>query len=237
MSANKTVIVIGATGGIGSVLSKSFFREGSNLVLVSRTEKNLRALAEGMESARVLIMPADASKKEDMERVFSSAKEKFGKVDVVIIAAGTWKQLSIDESPTVAVDLARFHFDSIFLPGFVVGFIAQKFFREQGSGLIVNISSHAALRPELAGNLTYGPMKAASRHFMLALEHELKRSGIQVCDIAPAIVNTPDAAHLLDTDEKKAKAVQPEAIAEWLIDHVDDEHIESTKLFDSEIVL
>lgn len=234
---NKTIIVIGATGGIGRVCARVFSEAGANVVLSARGEEKLAVLQETLPSKRTLSVPADASNAADIERVFAESKKRFGGVDAVLIAAGSWKQLSIDASISDALALAENHFHGLFLPSFVVGYVAQKFFQEQGSGLVANISSHAAIRPELSGNLTYGPMKAASRHFMLALKHELFGAGVRVTDLEPAIVNTPEATALLDTPEKRAQAVQPEAIAVWLIEHFDDPLIPETQLFDSSLVV
>lgn len=233
----KTIIVVGASGGIGSVCARTFAEAGARLVLSARTESKLIALAEMLPTKDVLIVPADASKAEDVKQLFERAKEHFGVVDGVLIAAGTWKRLGIDDSVQDAIALAESHFQGLFLPTLVVGQVAQQFFRKQGHGLIVNISSHAAVRTDLPGNLTYGPMKSAARHFMVSLVPELVRTGVRVTDIQPAIVNTPDAAALLDTPEKRAKAVQPEAIAEWIIENFDHPVISTEKLFPSDVVL
>jgi short-subunit dehydrogenase involved in D-alanine esterification of teichoic acids len=83
-------------------------------------------------------------------------------------------------------------------------------------------------------------MKAASHALIYNLIHELKINkivNIKACDLMPAIVNTKEAAKWLDTAEKKAMAVQPEAIAAWIIENVDNDHIESEKLFLSKLVL
>lgn len=234
----KTIIIIGATGGIGRVLTRSFSQAGHNLVLVARTREKLQALKESIGSEQTLIVPADASQVMEMQKVFSSAKARFGKVDAVIISAGTWKQLGIEATPEEAVALLESHFRSLFLPSFVVGEVAQHFFRENGNdGLIVNISSHAAIRPELSGNLTYGPMKAAAFRFMQGLRHELEGTGVRVVDLAPAIVNTEEARELLKTPRMQSEAVQPEDIAQWILDHLDDPNPREQQLFDSSLVL
>jgi len=237
MLKDKTIIVIGATGGIGSVLVKEFLLAGANVCLSARTESTLLELNEKLASPNTLVIQADASKPEDVEIIFSKTTEKFGRVDGVVIAAGKWKILSIDEPLSTAFDLSNVHYQAHFLPTFLTGYIAQKFFRNEGGGLIINISSHAAFRPELLGNLTYGPMKAAAHHYMLALRNELKNTNVRVSDIAPAIVNTSEMASLLNTTEKRNGAVQPEAIAEWIIRNFDNPNIPEYKLFDSTVVL
>ncbi len=231
---NKTVIIVGASGGIGSVIARTLSQEGANVVLVARTREKLDALGATL-SGEHLVLPADASDADGIGQAFAEAAKRFGTVDAVVIAAGTWKQLDINASVAEAVSLSDAHYKALFLPSFITGFIAQQFFRKEGHGTIFNISSHAAIRPELSANLTYGPMKAAARHFMRSLEHELHGTNIRVCDIQPAIVNTPDAAGMLDTEDKKARAVQPETIAQWIVEHF--ENPPSEKLFDSTLVL
>jgi len=233
----KNAVIIGASGGIGRVISRRLSEAGANLVLSARSEDKLQALRATLPADRTIIFPADASSPADMEKLFAHAHSTFGPVDLLVIAAGTWKQLGIDAEMSEAVSLAEHHFRSLFLPTFVAGFAVQKHMRREGHGLIVNISSHAAIRPHLSGNLTYGPMKAASRFFCHMLRDELKGTSVRVADIMPAIVNTEEAAELLNTEEKKAAAVQPESIAEWIIEHFDDPEIPAEKLFDSSVVL
>lgn len=237
MLKGKTIIVIGATGGIGRVLARVFSREGANVVLSARTLEKLTALSSELSQNRTLVVQADASSSKDVLLLLQTTREKFGSVDAIIIAAGTWKQLNKDARLDDAISLAENHFRSLFLPTFVAGFAAQKFMREQGHGLIVSVSSHAAIRPELQGNLTYSPMKAASRQFMHSLYYELEDTGVRATDLMPAIVNTEEAAGILDTKEKREAAVQPEEIAAWIIEHFDDPKIPKEKLFDSSVIL
>lgn len=247
--SGKNIVIIGASGGIGRVLARSFLFAGANVTLSARTENKLVELkenllreggVEGLEE-RVLVAPGDASNPNEVEKIFHITNEIFNRIDAVVIAAGTWHRLHIDSPIPEAIELADKHFQALFLPTFITGMVAQNFFRKQGHGLLINISSHAALRPELSGNLTYGPMKAAAHHFILGLAHELRANpankNIRLSDLSPAIVNTTEAAALLDTSEKRAAAVQPEEIADWIIANFDNPEIPDSKLFDSSLIL
>ncbi len=233
---NRTIIVVGASGGIGSKLCQSFYREGANVVLTARTREKLEQVRYSLGEERTLVVPADASDPAAVRDLFSRTKEKFGRVDAVVISAGSWARLSINDSSKQAVELLDTHFAVILKPAFIVGFELQKLLREQGSGLIANISSHAAIRTELKGNLTYGPMKAAARWFILGLRNELAGTGVRVTDIQPALVNTPETQKLM-RPEDYSRAVQPEEIADWLMEHFDDPEIPAEKLFDSQVKL
>ncbi|HEY4515844.1 MAG TPA: SDR family oxidoreductase [Candidatus Paceibacterota bacterium] len=233
----KTVIVVGATGGIGRVLSRVFHQLGANVVLAARGMDKLKLLEGELSSDRVLVVQADATQISDVRRLFQLAQDRFKEVHCVVISAGTWERLSLRNSVEEALESAEKLFRSIFLPSYVVGFMAQEFFRRQGFGLIANISSHAAIRPWLLGNLSYAAMKAAARQFILALRHELREMGVTVIDIQPAIVNTPEAADLLNTEVKKRKAVQPELIADLIASLIGRKRVPAEVLLDSKLKL
>ncbi len=232
----KKAIIVGASGGIGSAITRALHAEGAIVVLAARTKEKLDALAAEL-GERTLVVPTDASNPGEVKDLFEAAQKALGRIDAVIISAGSWARLSPTDNLRQAEDLISFHYRGIFLPTFFVSFAAQQLFSKQRGGLIANISSHAAIQPELPNNLSYGPMKAATRHLMLSLRQELKGTGVRVTDIEPAIVNTPDNLKWLDTPKKQADAVQPEAIAEWLIDHFDDPEIPTEILFDSKVVV
>lgn len=234
---NKTIIIVGATGGIGRVLSKVFHELGANVVLASRTIEKLNELQSSLGEDRVLVVATDATSVGDVKNLFKKSKERFGTIDGVVISAGTWERLSIDNTIEEAGESADRMYKSIYLPTLTVGKAAQEFFCKQGYGLIANISSHAAVRPWLKGNLTYAAMKAAARQLMLALRHELLETDVHVVDIQPAIVNTPESAHLLNTGPKRKAAVQPEAIANWIADLLGKRRVPAEKLFDSDVKL
>jgi len=233
----KVVVVVGASGGIGNVLSRQFHQSGASVVLAARNESKLRELQSQIGEERTLIVPTDATDVTAVKSLFKKAVDTFGRVDAVVITAGTWDRLSSDFQSEKALELIEKHYKAIFLISFIVGFVAQEFFKQQGGGLIANISSHAAVRPELPGNLSYAPMKAASRQFMLALRHELTGTGVRVTDIQPAIVNTEGNRGMLDTEEKRDGAVQPEEIGSWVMSNIDNPNVQAERLFDSKVVL
>lgn len=237
MSNSKHIIIVGATGGIGSVLAREFVQAGHYVTLSSRTVQKLQKLSHELGEKNTHVVAGDATNLLDVQKLFESAAEEFGYIDAVVIASGTWDRVAIDDTLVSALSILDRHYRGLFASTFVVSFTAQQFFRKLGSGLIVNISSHASVRPELTGNLTYGPMKAAERHLMLSLREELKGTSVRVTDIEPAIVYTQDTAPLLDTPNKKAGAVQPEDIAKWILDNIDNRDIPATKLFESSVIL
>ncbi len=232
---DKVIAIFGASGDIGSELARVFHFSGAKLSLVARGEEKLQVLASKLpDKGRVQVITADASNEEDLLRVFEEIVTRYDRLDVVVISVGTHDWLTIDSDPAEAREMFGKHFQSIFLPSAMVGLMAEQFFRAQGGGLILSISSHAAVRTDLPRNLSYAPMKAAARSFMLSLRSDLKDwPKVRITDLQPAIVNTPSNAGALDTEEKRRKAVQPEEIAEWIIEHFYDPKIPAEKRFDA----
>ena len=232
----KVIAIFGGSGDIGRELASEFSLAGANLALIARDLDRLKAVAQNFDQTKVRIIKADASNEEDLLRVFDGIMAYYGRLDAVVISVGTHDWLKIDARPAKAREMFTKHFQSIFLPSAMAGLVAEQFFRAQGGGLIVDISSHAAVRTDLPGNLSYAPMKAASRSFMLSLHHDVSEltDKVRICDIQPAIVNTPSNAGALDTEEKRRKAVQPEEIAEWIIEHFYDPKIPVEKRFDAQ---
>jgi len=238
MIKGKSIIIFGASGGIGSVLTHVFVEAKANVTLVARNKDKLADLAKDLDETRVLVAPTDATDPEAVEQVFRKTEEEFGSVDAVVIASGSWgKPVSLTTLHAEAVEMARKHFEEHFLILSVVGRVALRHFVMQKGGLLVNLSSHAGSDHTLSGNDTYGPMKAAADALMLRFRSEMKNNGngVRVTSLVPMIVNTPDTAKALGED--KDKAVQPEEMAQWIIDHFDDSDVPPTVPFHSAVVL
>ncbi|GGG80704.1 3-oxoacyl-ACP reductase [Salipiger pallidus] len=92
---NKTVIVTGASSGIGAATARRFGCEGANVVLISRSEDKLKAVAEGIDSAKVVV--ADLSTQDGAQKAATEARQAFGTVDVLVNNAGTAVAGSIED--------------------------------------------------------------------------------------------------------------------------------------------
>ena len=87
--ANQTVIVTGAGSGIGYASAEKFVEGGANVLLVGRTEAKLASAAARLGApARVAILTADITEPMSGERIVNAAREKFGRIDVLVNNAG-----------------------------------------------------------------------------------------------------------------------------------------------------
>lgn len=234
---NKTFIIFGASGGIGKGMTKHLLETGNNVVISSRTKSDLETLAAAFDKNRVLVVPADASNQEQIKEVFRAAVEKFSKVDAVIISIGEWKKLYLTANDLEDEETTERDYQLFFKTPKKVIKAAIDYFKTVGGGLIANISSHAAIKPELTGNQSYGPMKAAIHHYIKSLPHEFNEhgiTGIRVTDLMPAAVDT---GKFQLSDEQKEKLIQPQELSEWILNHLGDPNIPITHVFDKGLVL
>lgn len=88
MFENKVVIVIGATGGIGEVISKRLADENAKIILFSRNSEKLDSLAQKSDTESLNIVD-DATNYSDLEKAVNLGVEKFGKIDSLIHAVGS----------------------------------------------------------------------------------------------------------------------------------------------------
>jgi short-subunit dehydrogenase len=176
--ANRTVLVTGATGGIGAHIASRLHAEGASLVLSGRDKANLEGMATELAPAR--FVAADLSRKDEVERLVTAA----GDVDVFVANAGipasgqlvSFSVEEIDRTLNVnlrsAIVLAR-----LLVPGMV----------SRGAGHIVLMASiHGKLPAALVS--VYNATKFGLRGFGLALGKELRGTGVGVSVINPTFV-------------------------------------------------
>src|SRR5579871_1865617 len=94
--AGKTVLITGASGGIGSALARAFAAEGAKLVLHYRSNRaGITALTSDLHRTESLVVRADLARETDTKKMFAAAVKKFGRVDVLIANAGSWETRDI----------------------------------------------------------------------------------------------------------------------------------------------
>jgi len=113
---NKSIVVTGASAGIGRAIVKCFVQEGANVVAVARRQERLEALVEELKdsSGKILPFAGDIGKKEINDMMIDFAIEKFGRLDVLVNNAGImWVPLRRDsrgyESQLATNHLGHFH--------------------------------------------------------------------------------------------------------------------------------
>ena len=86
---SKTVIVTGASSGLGLGVAKAFLERGANVVVNARNEDRLRTIAEDLgDPDRIVVVPGDVGLKETGEKLVDTAVKRFGRLDVLVNNAG-----------------------------------------------------------------------------------------------------------------------------------------------------
>ena len=141
---NKSIVVTGASSGMGRAIVERFVKEGAKVVAVARRLERLNELAESLknEAGEIVVLQGDVSKLEDNEKMINLAVEKFGKLDVLVNNAG----IMDDMSPIAdATDEMYEKVMKVNLYGPMCAMRkATKVFLEQGYGNIINIVSEGA---------------------------------------------------------------------------------------------
>ena len=205
---DRTVLLTGATGGIGPHLASRLHAEGASLVLSGRNRAELERLAAKLAPARVVV--ADLSRQEEVERLTAAT----GAVDVLVANAAvpasgelvTFSVEEIDRALTINLGSAIVLANRL-LPGML----------SRGSGHIVLIASiHGKLPTALVS--VYNATKFGLRGFGLALGQELEHTGVGVSVINPTFVR--DAGMWAETGvapHPLAGQVTPDQVADAVV--------------------
>jgi uncharacterized protein len=211
----ETVLITGASSGIGLELARLFAAEGSALVLVARSGERLRELAAALERAhgtRTVVLEKDLSDPEAPRAIHEELRRAGIAVDVLVNnagfgARGPFAELPLDRQlDMVQVNVAALvRLTGLFLPGM----------RERGRGGILNVASTAAFQ---AGPLmaVYYATKAFVLHFTEALAEESRDSGVVISCLAPGPTATGfmEAAGMRRTRLFRGGAMDARKVAE-----------------------
>jgi NAD(P)-dependent dehydrogenase (short-subunit alcohol dehydrogenase family) len=222
-ACSQVVAVIGATSGIGRATAIRCARSGRRVVLVGRRAEMLDDLVKavlsrpspaGLEEPvdEPLPLSLDMRAPEAAEKVLASSLSHFGRLDVVVYAAG-WNVPKralgevTDESWRTVLDTnltGAFNLTNAVVPAM----------RGQGGGLLVYISSSAALRADRSG-VAYQASKAGLAALAQATTEECRDDNIRATVIYPGLTDTPFMAHRPTAlpEEARRLALQPDDVA------------------------
>lgn len=182
----KTILITGASSGIGAACASAAVEAGHRVVLVARSAAKLQALAQDLGSEKAAVFECDVTDPAQQEQVFRAAGEVFGGLDVVFANAG----LGATAVGTENGDIDNFR-EMILVNNFAVT-LTCKFaipYLKQSRGNLILIGSQAG-HVALSGSV-YSATKWFIRGYAKNLSNELGPYGIRVTSIDPGMVETP----------------------------------------------
>jgi short-subunit dehydrogenase/FAD/FMN-containing dehydrogenase len=209
-AASQVVAIFGATSDIAMAVARRYAEAGWRLVLIGRNTAALADAAADLATrgaGAVAVQPADFARLSDLPAVAQAAWERFGGLDVALVAYGTLPDQRAAEQDAAAAEAAlQTNFSS---PVLLLTALASRFAAAGRRGSIAAITSVAGDRGRQS-NALYGAAKGGLQRYLEGLRHRLAAQGVSVLDIRPGFVASKMTAHL---DRSGPLWASPERVA------------------------
>lgn len=207
---NKTALVTGGMGGIGTAICQYFVEQGARVIASYNRNGNHQAAIEWQEEQRKLgydiaVIYVDVADFESCSKMAKDIETKFGKIDILVNNAGITRDVQLYKMDlTQWQTVLRTNLDSIFnvTRNIISGMI------ERGYGRIINISSINGQKGQF-GQTNYASAKAGIHGFTKSLAQEVARKGITVNTISPGYIETNMVMSVTDEIREKITAQIP----------------------------
>jgi meso-butanediol dehydrogenase/(S,S)-butanediol dehydrogenase/diacetyl reductase len=183
----KVAVVTGGSQGIGYACAKELICQGMRVALIARTETKLARAARELAHGCVYVV-ADVSNPGTAERAIDEVVDRFGALDVIVNAHGVIPAEA--EFPDVPTEVWDYVLGTNLRGVINMGRVAARRMRENGSGVIINISSVDADVPAPLMS-PYTTSKGAIGALTRSMAYDLGKHGVRVVGVEPGWVRTP----------------------------------------------
>ena len=201
----KTILITGATSGIGLAVAKKLANNENQLILCGRRQEKLDEISKDLSTiTNVLSLCFDVSDKNDVSKILGNLAEKFSSIDILINNAGnahgldTIQEGSLDDWDNMIDSNVKglLYVSRVIMPKMI----------EKNSGHIINIGSLAGREVYEKGNI-YCATKHAVNAISKAMRIDLNKTGIKVSEINPGLVETDFSNVRFKGDSDRAEKV------------------------------
>jgi short-subunit dehydrogenase len=204
MKQNKTVLITGATSGIGLELAKLFAKDNYNIIIVARDKQELNdtfSKLSGLTSGKIIPIAKDLFQTDAAFELYSEVKQQGINVDVLVNNAGQGQYGEFTETDIKRqLDIIQLNISSLV----ALTYQYLKDFVAKGEGKILNLSSIASKTPGPWQSVYHGT-KAFIQSFTEAIRSEVKEKGITITALLPGVTDTD---FFNKADMNKSKIVQ-----------------------------
>jgi len=188
MTTAKSVLITGATRGLGENLARQFAARGYRLALTGRNQADLDHLGSELagQAADIVLQTLDVSDYGAIAGALENCATRLGGLDIVVVNAGV----------AISTPVGKGHFEQVrqtidinLTAAIATCEAAVELFRKQGHGQVVGISSLAGVRG-MRGNGVYCATKAGFGRYLEAIRLETRRDSIVVTELAPGYIDT-----------------------------------------------
>ena len=191
MTRRQTILITGASSGLGEGMAREFAAMGRHLALCARRTDRLLELKAELQvlhpGVKVSARPLDVNQHAQVFEVFQSFQDEFGQIDRVIVNAGLGKGQPIGKG---RFDANLQTAQTNFIAALAQCEAAVQIFRAQNAGHLVTISSMSAMRGLPRNLTTYAATKAGLAALTEGIRAELMRTPIRVSTIFPGYIET-----------------------------------------------
>ena len=210
----RVALVAAASKGLGRAIAEELAREGASVAMCARGADDLETARKEIAEttgAKVIAIPGDVSKRDDVDRIVAATTKEFGRIDILVTNAGGPPSGKFEtltpEMWQQAVDLTLMsviHLTSSVLPGM----------KERKWGRIINVTSIAVKQP-VDGLMLSNSLRSAVTGFARTLANEVATFGITVNNMMPGYTRTKRVEDLSDTIAKRDGTTADQAVARW----------------------